>query len=141
MSWDTSQAAEQAFYTALANRDQTTMDAVWLDSPEAVCIHPGQPRLHGVENIRNSWTRILTGDQRLKLELRDRRIVSDGTIAVHHLTEVLTDQDSGGVAQAITTNVYRNTEQGWRIVMHHSSPAVVATATARSAAPKKTTLH
>lgn len=141
MSWATSQDAEEAFYTALASRDTAAMQSLWLDSPEVVCIHPGQPRLQGFQQILDSWNRILTGGQRLRLEIAHRRIVSDGTIAVHHLTEVMTDRATGGKAEALTTNVYRNTENGWRIVMHHASPASISPDRAETSAPEKATLH
>ena len=42
-------AANEAFYDAFNQKDPSLMDAVWADSPEVTCIHPGWNLLYTTE--------------------------------------------------------------------------------------------
>ena len=42
-------AANQAFYTALSLADFALMQRLWLDSDDAVCLHPGWPAINGAQ--------------------------------------------------------------------------------------------
>jgi len=46
---------EAAFYEALQKGDIDRLMACWSDDEEVVCVHPGGPRLVGLENIRQSF--------------------------------------------------------------------------------------
>ena len=36
------------------------MEELWLEAPEAACIHPGHPPLYGYQAIMDSWQQIFT---------------------------------------------------------------------------------
>ena len=44
-------SAEQAFYAAFSDLDDDAMQAVWVDSDDASCIHPGGTLLRGTKDI------------------------------------------------------------------------------------------
>ena len=44
-------AANRAFYRAFAERDVDAMDQIWAPTGAVVCLHPGQPPLHGRAEI------------------------------------------------------------------------------------------
>lgn len=127
MAFTSSEAAEEAFYAAFTAGDLEAMMAVWAPSPDIVCIHPGGPRLCGVEEIRRSWALILDPrQQRRAFNLRGLRVIGDAGQRVHLLEENIRIPDTSFVAPPVlATNVYRRDDDGWRMVLHHASVAPV----------------
>ena len=116
-------AAEAAFYEALERRDLDAMGKVWDHEAEVSCIHPGGPRLDDIETILESWRAIFEGGQRLRFERVAIAPTAGADVTVHCLYEVISFgerfEQRGTV---VATNVYRRTEGGWRMVIHHASP-------------------
>jgi ketosteroid isomerase-like protein len=124
----TPQDAEAAFYEALERGDLDAMMEVWSDDDEVSCIHPGGPRLTGYEQVREIWAQIFKSGQRLQVHLSDEVIVSGMMFSVHSLHEnILVRGEGGGIAGArrvvVATNVFLRAGSGWRMVLHHGSPA------------------
>jgi ketosteroid isomerase-like protein len=122
------QDAEAAFYEALQRADLDAMMEVWSTEEEVSCIHPGGARLTGYEQVRENWAQIFKSGQRLQVHLSDQVIVSGMMLSLHSLHEnILVLGGPGGVAGArsvvITTNVYLRSAGGWRMLLHHASPA------------------
>ena len=114
--------------------------AVWADDDEIVCVHPGGMRLTGVEQVREAWRQIFAGDQTLRFRLRHQQSINGMTIVVHTVYEQITAAGEARARQpVIATNVYMRTENGWRMVVHHASPAPATPETEGKRAPK--TLH
>ena len=134
----TPQDAESAFYEALEKRDLEAMMEVWSEDEELVCIHPGAVRLTGYEAIRESWQRIFQSGQRLKIRLTTLIQVTSGMIAIHSLHENLSAPEERASGTSVATNIYIRAAHGWRMIVHHASPAALAPEPA-SATPK--TLH
>ena len=136
----TPQDAEAAFYDAFEKSDLDAMMGVWADDDDIVCVHPGGPRLTGAEQVREAWRQIFAGDQTLRFRLRQQQTINGMTLVVHTVYEQIT---SAGEARArqpvIATNVYMRTENGWRMVVHHASPAPATPEADGKRAP--TTLH
>ena len=136
----TPQDAEAAFYEAFEKSDLDAMMGVWADDDDIVCVHPGGPRLAGTEQVREAWRQIFAGGQTLRFRLRQQQAVNGMTLVVHSVYEQIS---VAGEARArppvIATNVYMRTESGWRMVLHHASPAPAAPEVERKRAPK--TLH
>lgn len=136
----TPQDAEAAFYEAFEKGDLDAMMAVWADDDDIVCVHPGGPRLIGTEPVREAWRQIFAGGQTLRFRLRQQQAINGMTLVVHSVYEQIS---VAGEARArppmIATNVYMRTENGWRMVVHHASPAPAAPEAERKRAPK--TLH
>jgi ketosteroid isomerase-like protein len=126
-TFPTPQDAEAAFYEALERADLDAMMEVWSDEDDISCIHPGGPRLTGFEQVRENWAQIFKSRQRLLVHLSDQVIVSGMMFSAHSLHENILVRDAGGIAGArsvvVASNVFVRSASGWRMVLHHGSPA------------------
>ena len=140
MLFTTPQDAEAAFYEALEKADLDAMMAVWADDDDIVCVHPCGARLSGMAQVRESWRQIFAGGQTLRFRLRQQQSLNGMTLAVHSVYELIS---VAGEARArnplVAANIYMRTENGWRMVVHHASPAPVSPDADGKRAPK--TLH
>jgi len=124
----TPQEAESAFYDAIERADLDAMMEVWSEDDEVSCVHPGGPRLTGYEQVRENWAQMFKSGQRLQVHLSDQVIVAGMMFSVHSLHENILvrgaqGQAGGGHSIVVTTNVYMRSGGGWRMVLHHGSPA------------------
>ena len=123
----TAQDAENAFYEALERCDLEGMMAVWAEDEDIVCVHPAGPRLTGQDQIRESWARIFSGGPRARVHITNQVAISGMMLAVHSVHENFTiEGQSRGDAHpvpVVATNVYLRTAAGWRMIVHHASPA------------------
>ena len=121
--YESPDAAEAAFYDAFERRDYDAMAGVWDQEAEVSCIHPGGPRLDDIDLVLESWRAIFDGGQRLRFERAGVVRTAGADVAVHCLHEVIgfgeRFEQQGTV---VATNVYRRTELGWKMVIHHASP-------------------
>jgi ketosteroid isomerase-like protein len=123
-TFPTPQDAEAAFYEALEAADLDAMMEVWADDEEIVCVHPGGPRLAGFEQVRGSWAEIFGSGQRLKVHVSNQVVLSGMMLAIHSVHEnILVQGESRSRAPITATNVYLRTGKGWRMILHHGSPA------------------
>jgi ketosteroid isomerase-like protein len=145
----TAQDAENAFYEALERCDLDGMMAVWAEDEDIVCVHPAGPRLTGQEQIRDSWARVFSGGPRARVHITSQVAISGMMLAVHSVFENFTIQgQSQRVGDAVpapivATNIYLRTAAGWRMIVHHASPAPVQPQQqpAPPREPKSKTLH
>ena len=131
-SFPTAQDAENAFYEALERCDLEGMMAVWAEDDDIVCVHPAGPRLTGQDQIRESWARIFSAGARARLHITNQVAISGMMLAVHSVHENFTVGQPRGDAPAqsvpvVATNIYLRTAAGWRMIVHHASPAPAAT--------------
>ena len=121
------QDAENAFYEALERCDLEAMMAVWAEDDEIICVHPTGPRLTGPEQIRESWASIFSGGPRARVHITSQVAMSAMMLAVHSVHENFTlEGQAQGDARplpVVATNVYLRTAAGWRMIVHHASPA------------------
>lgn len=133
----TAQDAENAFYEALERSDLEGMMQVWSEDEEIVCVHPAGQRLAGQEQVREAWRQMFAGGPGLRVQVSQQVAVSGMMVAVHSVHEIIT---VAGEKQprppVIATNVYLRTAAGWRMIVHHASPAPGASAEPPPAAPK-----
>ena len=144
----TAQDAENAFYEALERCDLDGMMAVWAEDEDIVCVHPTGPRLTGQDQVRESWAQIFSGGPRARVHITSQVAISGMMLAVHSVHENFAiegqSQRVGDAAPApiVATNVYLRTAAGWRMIVHHASPAPAQAAPApaeRTVPPQ--TLH
>ena len=136
----TPQDAESAFYEAFEKADLDAMMGVWSDDEEIVCVHPGGQRLAGTEQVREAWRQIFAAGQTLRFQLRQQQALNGMTLVVHSVYEQITSASEARARQpVIATNVYMRTENGWRMIVHHASPAPPTPESEGKRAPK--TLH
>lgn len=120
----TPQDVENAFYEALERADLDAMMAVWAEDEEIVCVHPGGPRLSGYADIREAWRRIFEDGTKLRVQVSTPGVVQTPFTAVHSLIERIGIAGNDETrAPVVATNVYVRGPLGWRMVVHHASPA------------------
>jgi uncharacterized protein (TIGR02246 family) len=120
----TAQDAENAFYEALERSDLEGMMAVWSEDEDIICVHPGGPRLAGQDQVRESWAKIFAGGPGPRVTITQQVAVSAMMIAVHSVHENFhLPNDPRAQAPVVATNVYLRTAAGWRMIVHHASPA------------------
>ena len=123
----TAQDCEAAFYEALEAGDLEAMMEVWAEDEEVVCVHPGGPRLAGIDFVRESWALIFASGQKLKVHLSHLSEVNGMMLSIRSVHENLSlAGDVASKQTVVTTNVYIRGASGWRMVVHHGSMAPVA---------------
>jgi len=135
----TAQDAENAFYEALERGDLEGMMAVWAEDEEIICVHPTGPRLAGQDQVRESWAKIFSGGAGPRVHITQQVAVTGMMIAVHSVHENFTlEGDARSQVPVVATNVYLRAAAGWRMIVHHASPAPVQSEAAqpRDAPPK-----
>ena len=117
-------AANASFYTALSMADFALMERVWLASPDAVCLHPGWPALHGWDAIRDSWRQIFENQGPLRVWPTDLQVRLFGqTAEINCLENIDMSQVRGtGILQTRATNIFRLVDAHWKILEHHALP-------------------
>ncbi len=131
------QDAALAFYQAFEAKDLEAMMAAWAEDEDIVCVHPGGPRLVGYDAVRAGWEQLFSGETKLSFRLDEIVVIETVGLAMQSAIEHVTvGSDPKPRGAAIATNVFLRTPSGWRVVMHHSSPAP-----AMAAAPPAGPLH
>ncbi|NWG88047.1 MAG: nuclear transport factor 2 family protein [Hydrogenophilaceae bacterium] len=130
--FDTPQAAEAAFYAAFEQADALAMMPIWDGTPDITCIHPMGRAVSGLAEVSQSWQEVFASDLRLRFTREPVQLSQSADLAVSVLYEHIQVIGEAKPRPAmLATNVYRHTEQGWRLILHHASPAVVAVAEPR----------
>jgi ketosteroid isomerase-like protein len=127
----TAQDAENAFYEALERADLDAMMSVWAEDEEIVCIHPTGPRLSGQDQVREGWAQIFSAGARARVHITSQVAMSAMMMQVHSVQEnfIVEGEQQGqprGDARPVpivATNVYLRSGAGWRMIVHHASPA------------------
>ena len=120
----TAHDAETAFYEALERGDLEAMMEVWSEDEEIVCIHPGGARLVGPDAIREAWRQIFKTGTRVRVRLTNQSQLNAMMVAVHSVHEnIVVVGESKQRGTIVTTNVYQRSAAGWRMIVHHASPA------------------
>jgi len=137
----TAQDAENAFYEALERADLEGMMAVWSEDEEIVCVHPAGQRLAGQEQVREAWRQMFAGGPGMRVQVAQQVAVTGMMVAVHSVHENITvTGEPRARPPMVATNVYLRTPAGWRMIVHHASPApgeaAAETAPPGPAAPK-----
>jgi len=124
MEFESAQEVEAAFYAAFQMSDLEAMTLIW-DDHKAVCIHPFGERIEGKSAIMQSWQLIFAHDVQLRFTLSDPWVFSGDLHAIHLVRENISVDESEGIrtTAVLATNVYRRSDDGWRMILHHASPA------------------
>ena len=113
-----------AFYHAFEARDIDAMMATWAEDEDIVCVHPGGTRMVGYDAVRAGWEQLFSSETRLKFRLEQVVVIETVGLAMQSAVEHITlGNDGSPRGAAICTNVFLRTPSGWRLVMHHASPA------------------
>ena len=130
---DAVEAANRALYSAVEDADLDAMGGLWADGELAgstVCVHPGWPPVVGRAAVLRSWALVMAGTPYVQFFLTDVRTEVVGDVGVVTCAEnILTEvdpADGGGLSggRVVTTNIFRRTDTGWRVWVHHASPVL-----------------
>lgn len=129
----TAEAAERAFYAAMAAGDLNRMMALWADDDAVVCNHPGGPRLIGRDAVLASFREIFAGGG-VRIDTAAVHAWRNADVAVHSLIERIAVEGRGGseLVEVVATNVFVRAGAGWRILVHHAAVAESSDATAQA---------
>ena len=116
-----------AFYATLEACDIDAMAEVWEHSDRVSVTHPGWPSCAGWAKVAGSWDAIFRNTAYIQFVLTDEQIVVVGDTAWVTLDENIlqsagSDELSGSQATATNVFVRARDGDGWRMVVHHSSP-------------------
>lgn len=126
-----SQQTEEVFYDAFQQRDIDLMSSVWEENDQICCIHPGAQRLFGFDAIIKSWQQIFAVKSDMIITISEPIYINQEASAIHYVRENISVQNEYmGVICA--TNIYRQTDNGWKIILHHASALM-----AEQSAPKQ----
>ena len=109
-------AANDAFYHAFNEKDIEAMDAIWAVSPDVACVHPGWNLLFGREQVIDSWRRILSNPEQLRIFTGGETVIFAGEVALVLCRELV------GGAPLAATNVFVQEDGAWKLLHHHSGP-------------------
>ncbi|GGP49834.1 nuclear transport factor 2 family protein [Streptomyces sindenensis] len=129
------EAANTAFYEALERGDHEGLSRRWLPGEDLTvsCVHPGWPVLTGRGEVLRSYALIMANTEYIQFFLTDVNIAMTGDTALVTCTENIL---SGGPAEegnalgplvgqlVVATNVFRRTDDGWKLWSHHGSPVL-----------------
>ncbi len=140
--YSTPDEAEQAFYRAFESADLEAMMQVWADDETIACAHPMGKLLQGRSTVRESWRQLFAGDHRMHFRIQHQQIRQSESLAIHSVLEtIFLHGDSRPRPPLVATNVFIETGQGWRIVLHHASPSVIDNTRSEGDDPAPPALH
>ncbi|MCD9593402.1 nuclear transport factor 2 family protein [Streptomyces sp. 8ZJF_21] len=124
-----------ALYDAMEQGDHSTLQRLWLDSPdtEVSCVHPGWPVLRGRGEVLRSYALIMANTDYIQFFLTDVEVsVMTDTALVTCTENILSGAPAEEEGQlgplvgqlVVATNVFRRTEDGWKVWSHHGSPVL-----------------
>lgn len=118
------EAVEHAFYDALEHADLDAFMELWSDDEDIVCVPPNGPRLVGHHAIRDAWGQIFSNGP-IHARPSQFHIAQGATMSVHNVIVQVIVNELGQtrVAHLNVTNIFLKGSQGWRLILHHSSPA------------------
>jgi len=115
---------EAQLYEAMQAGDIEKLMATWADDDDIACVHAGGVRLVGAGPIRASFEAMFSNGS---IDVRPLQVrCADGNgFSVHHVVEQVRINGESGpqMVLVLVTNVYVKTPQGWRLLVHHASPA------------------
>ncbi|MCB1489392.1 MAG: nuclear transport factor 2 family protein [Bauldia sp.] len=130
-SEDEVRAASDAFYKAL-NRmlggDASSLNDIWVHSPEATTMHPIGDRQVGWDLIRASFERVARSSAGGHVDITDQlfRVHGDTAyeIGVEHAQ--FTVAGTPLTVNSRVTNIYYREPGGWKVIHHHGdrSPGI-----------------
>jgi hypothetical protein len=108
--------ANEAFYSAFADRDMATMAGLWAKDQPIGCIHPGWPPLFGRQAVLDSWERILANPSAPEVETAGAEAVCWGDVGIVVCYEKVDD------TYLVATNTFVREGKSWKLAYHQAGP-------------------
>ena len=113
---------EESFYKAFRTQDIDLMKNIWDKTDEVICIHPGSPRIYSFDLIIASWEQIFSAQSETMIDIGDPVYKLQEGVSIHYVKETLSVSEKA-IASVYATNIYQQTNDGWKMIAHHASPA------------------
>ncbi|HEV8641525.1 MAG TPA: nuclear transport factor 2 family protein [Methylomirabilota bacterium] len=122
--------ANARFYRAFEALDLAEMDKVWAHGDHVKCVHPGWPLLAGWDAVRASWEAIFSSTGEIRFTISDVQVAARGDLGWVTCTENILSQVRGrvSVTSVLATNIFEQGPDGWRMIHHHASHVLGASA-------------
>ncbi|MDP7033155.1 MAG: nuclear transport factor 2 family protein [Planctomycetota bacterium] len=116
-------ASNQAFYQAFESLRIEEMAKIWHQGPSITCIHPGWKKLVGWDPIRASFEGIFSNTDMIQFLVTEEQVHAGESLAwVTCLENIVGKSGSGEPFTTIqATNIFRQIDDRWLMVMHHAS--------------------
>jgi hypothetical protein len=108
--------ANDAFYTAFANRDSAAMEDLWARQAPLTCIHPGWQTLISREAVLDSWRAILASPRAPQISCRGPHAFAHGELGLVVCYEVI------GASVLAASNVFVREGGVWKLMHHQAGP-------------------
>lgn len=122
--------ANTRFYRAFEALDLGQMEKVWSHGDHVKCVHPGWPLLTGWDAVRASWEAIFANTAEIRFTIADMQPTVQGALGWITCTENILSQVRGrlSVTSVLATNIFEHGPDGWRLIHHHASHVLGASA-------------
>lgn len=126
----------RSFYDAIETGDIDLMKALWADSEQVSCIHPGAEPVRGTGAVLRTWSMLMANVGYIQFFLTDVEIVTfppgadDPHTAVVTCTENILSGEGMASAEsfaggkAIATSILVNDGHSWKFWLRHASPVM-----------------
>lgn len=118
--------ANAAFYKAFEGLDIHAFRQLNMASKGDVCVHPGWRPLSGWADIEHSWVGIFEHTTYMQIVPSEVNAQLHGEVGWISCFENI--YSFVGVermlGQVVATNIFKWTEDGWKLVLHHGSPVL-----------------
>lgn len=115
-------AANRAFDEALSRLDIAAIEALSLQEPHAMAIHPSTRQItYGWDAVRGSWQAVAERFGELSVKLESPRAVVRDNVGWVSGTEVVTGKRKSGETvsyTALTTNIFEKRNGRWLLSAH-----------------------
>lgn len=126
MPFPSPEAAEAAFYSAFEARDLDAMMTTWSPSENIVCIHPLAAPLNGRGPVAAGWKSIFEAAGQFQIQVELAHETREAGLVIRVVREYLAiGQEAEPRPPILATNVYRQADDGWHLLLHHASPLQV----------------
>lgn len=122
--FETPESIEHAFYDALEHGDLDALMMLWSEDEEIVYVMPGGPRVIGHAAIREAWRETFANGP-VHVRPGQGHSIQGGLVSIHSVIEqvMVTHEGKTSFVNLIASNVFFKGSHGWRLVLHHASPA------------------
>jgi ketosteroid isomerase-like protein len=115
--------ANDHFYRVFEARDLVAMSAVWAQTVNDCCIHPGWEIVRGFPAVMQSWRSIFSSGAPMRFRITSVAVSIEGDVArVHNVENIFVGDDSEPLGRVAVTHLFVKREERWLMTLHHGSP-------------------
>jgi ketosteroid isomerase-like protein len=123
---DAIRAANTEFYRAFESLSLDAMEAVWAQTDDVRCVHPGWQEMCGWDAVRKSWKAIFEAAAYMEFNVTNLALWTSNDLACVFCHENIVTFREGHEVRTVVlaTNVFRRQNDRWLMIVHHGSPVL-----------------